>query len=91
MDEQIIEYDETLPVEQGWVDEHTGAWVSFRVWVTLEELIWCDGWQGINELMDERIGTVLADIDYQVLQPDPLDEVAPNDILIQTTGQVAGF
>ena len=91
MDTEVIEYDETLPVTQDWVDENKGRTVAFRVWVTLDELIWCDGWEGANALMDERIGTVLADVTYQALQPEFLEEVQPNDIKLLVTGEVAGF
>lgn len=86
----IIDYDESLPVTRDWIDEHAGKYATFRVWVTLEDLIEVD-LQGLNELMDAYIGATLTDIDYQVIQPEPLEEIGPNEIKLQVTGEVAEF
>jgi len=84
----IRDYDETLPVTQEWVEDNNGRTVAFRVWVTLDELVWVDGVDGLNGLMDERIGAPLVDLEYQVLQPEFLEEVQPDDIKLLVTGEV---
>ena len=89
MSDTIERYDENLPVDEDWYKEQIGKTVAFTVWVTLEELVDIMGLAELNELMDERIGVTLMDINYQVLRIEPLEDVVANDIKLLVTGEVA--
>ncbi len=83
----VLVYNDELPVTNDWMDEHNHEFVSFQVDVTLQELVECDGIEGLNTIMDERIGVVLSGVEYYVI-----DHVAAGslsaDIRLQVIGQV---
>jgi hypothetical protein len=83
-------YDDILPLPEGWAEEHAGEEWTFRYVVTLDELIDCNGIEGMNEMLDETLGMIyLTDIGYAFATPDRDDDLGDGAILIAATGVVA--
>lgn len=84
-------YDEALPVDEGWAQEHEGEQWTFTMLVGLDDLIECDGIDGMNNMCDEITGVVLSDITYRVGAPGDGDEISDLSVIVETTGTVERF
>lgn len=87
MSENKIIYDGDLPVTEEWVAEHVGQWVTIHMATNFYELLECVGPDEWWEIMDQRLGVVLAQWDVAVV-PWDRDEPADENILLAITGMV---
>ena len=85
---ETVKYKGKLPLtEQQIVEWMTTGYtaISVDVELHLSDLIGSDGWDGMNDYMDEAIGTSLTDLDYRVhhIQTGQRDNDA---IVLRVTG-----
>lgn len=87
-------YDDSYPVPNEWVEEHLeDDQVAFNYIMSLDDLIYCEGIEGMNDFMDSVLSmrkAVLTDISYEIATPDPEDELG-NAVLIRATGKLEAF
>ena len=88
MTEYIEVYDDTLPVEDGWAEDHRREIWTFRMVVHLYELIEANGIEAVNDLCDERTGVTLSGLTYEIGHPDPEDELGKRWLILEATGVV---
>lgn len=74
-------FDDQLPVEEDWITEHAGERWSFKIGVTLDQLIGGDI-EMLNTMVDEATGCMMTDLDYA------LDGTEDDVVYLIATGDV---
>jgi len=82
-------YNDALPVDEEWAQEHDGEQWAFLVGISLYDLVDIDGIDGLNEHCDNVTGVVLTEIGYAVAHNEPDTIPDPNWVLLLATGYVS--
>jgi len=80
-------YEDQLPVDEEWAEEHRGERWTFTLLLLLDDLIFTDGIDGMNEACDLATGAVLTDLVYKVAPHGP-GKHNPDVVVIEATGTV---
>ena len=74
---------------EGWAAAHLGETWTFRLFVTLDDLISGYGIEGMNELCDDRTRVLLLGLTYAIGEPRPAGELGRSSLILEVTGEVA--
>lgn len=80
-------WDGEFPISKKWVRKHHGEEVEVRYVMDLDDLINCEGIEGMNDYLDAIMGNgTLTDIAYRFANPGPDDDLGDLSVLIAATG-----
>lgn len=82
-------YEDELPVNDEFIDEHDGERIGVTYVMPLDILIEVAGIDDMNDYLDTVSGVILTDIEYSVATPGPDDELGKDHILILATGDMS--
>ena len=80
-------YEDQLPVNDEWIEEHTGERWTFTLLLLLDDLIHMDGIDAMNEVCDLATGAILTELVYRVGEPGP-GKHNPRVVVVEATGTV---